>query len=96
MCTPVLSWVDCNYNYGTRYTDPIRCSNGSTVDLLAQTGCFVQGGTVDQNTVVSCPTTKDTVESVSITIYDSTNYRGGPGCANVTKTFYLENTGEAM
>lgn len=93
VCTPTLSWVNCNYNYGTQSTLPILCSSGSSVNLLAVTGCYMQGGVNDTATTVACPTTRNVTESVSITIYDPNSY-GGSGCTNVTKTFYLRNTGE--
>jgi hypothetical protein len=63
------------------------------VDLLAVTGCSIQGGSNNTATTVPCPATKNTTQAVEVTIYDANSY-GGPGCDNVTKTFYVRNTGE--
>lgn len=95
MCTPALAWTYCNSDYGTKFVHPIRCTNGSSVDLLAETGCIIQGGVVAEALTVPCPSTYDEVTNFTRTIYDPNSY-GGPGCANATITFYVENTGGHM
>ena len=92
MCIPAIAWVNCDFDYGSLASDPIQCSTGEQVDLLALTGCAMQGGSNTSATIVNCPASKNETTSFPITIQDDNSF-GGPGCDSVTKTFYVRNTG---